>query len=143
MLGLWIAELVAEFYILKEEFFSGEKARTRVLKAYIIVPIIVFGVCVLFFSFISPMQKKNKTKDKMLSAVYLLKLEKETTGKFPDDLGSFSRRNPIHGDLTVDSWDHEIFYEKTENGEDFILISKGKDGKLHTEDDIVFHKQVK
>ncbi len=141
MLG-WIAELVAEFYILKEGFFSDKKARARIVKAYLIAPIIVAGTLILFFSFINPIQKQHATKDNMLATAYLLKLEKDATGEFPDDLGSFSRRNPTYGDLTIDSWDNEIFYEKTENGENFTLTSRGKDGKLHTEDDIVLHKQI-
>lgn len=136
MLGFGIAELLAELYIIKEDVFSGEKARTRVLKAYIIAPLIVFGACVLFFSFISPMQKRHQTKDTMLSAIYLLKLEKEATGAFPNEIGALARRNPTHGNITLDSWNNEILYQKTENGESFTLRSKGKDGILDTEDDI-------
>ncbi|WP_046758160.1 hypothetical protein [Kordia jejudonensis] len=143
MLGLGITEIIAEFYILKEDLFAGEISSKRVQKSYAIAFTVLFAVFILGligYSYIAPIQKANATKDTMLATTYLLKQEKEATGQFPDEIGRLARRNPTYGNLSVDSWDNEILYQKTENGENFILTSKGKDGILDTEDDIIMHK---
>ncbi|WP_430408673.1 hypothetical protein [Kordia sp.] len=132
----WIAEL----FLYKEELLSGEKARIRVWKAYIVAFVIIFIGVLVYISFISPMQKQHATHNKLRTISYYLLLEKERTNTFPDEILTIARRNLIDGDLTVDSWNNEILYQKTVNGEDYTLTSKGADGVLDTEDDIVIHK---
>ena len=129
----WLAEL----FLIKEEYFSGKKAKARVLSAYIIASLIILGIAFVFITFISPMKKQHDTKEKLLSISHLLVLEKEQTNTYPDEIGSIARRNPTYGDLTTDSWNNEIIYQKSENNQDFTLTSKGKDGVLGTEDDII------
>ncbi len=44
--------------------------------------------------------------------------------------------NPLRKKITLDYWNNEFYYEQKENGLGYVLISKGKDGILKTEDDI-------
>ena len=89
------------------------------------------------------MQNISTTKDTLQTITNLLKLEKEHAGQYPETIDGIIRRNPTQGDLSVDSWDNFIIYHKTENGENFELISKGKDGILATEDDISINTSLK
>ena len=78
----------------------------------------------------------NKTKEKIAEIVLILENEKEKNKIYPEKLNTIIRNNPLRKNLTLDYWRNEFFYEQQKNGQDYILISKGKDGILNTEDDI-------
>lgn len=105
-----------------------------VVVAYMIAPIIILSSFLLIYSFIKPMRNTRNTKDTLRTIVYLLKLEKEHSQQYPETIDGIARRNPTYGDLTVDSWDNAIIFQKAENGKSFTLISIGKDGILATDD---------
>jgi len=149
----WIVAFFGEIFIIFEEWkFYKKKKEVRayekenklpkkrmispLTQAFIVVPIIVVGVSFLFYSFVQPFQQERDTKDTLLAISYLLHQEKEQNGLFPENIIELSRKNPIYGDLTIDSWEQEIVYQKTKSGEAYTLMSKGKDGILNTDDDI-------
>lgn len=95
----------------------------------------------VFFSFYIPAHKENKTRDNLYGVAYLLMLEKKHTGTYPENLKNITRFDPGYPieEATKDYWNRDLYYTATENGQRYILASKGKDGKIHTEDDII-HK---
>lgn len=149
----WIIAFFGEVFIISEEWkFYKKKKEIRayekenklskkrmfspLTQAFAVVPIIIVAVSFLFYSFVKPAQQKRDTNDTLVSITYLLHQDKVQNGVYPEDIIELSRKNPIHGDLTIDGWEQEIIYQKIENGDAYTLVSKGKDGVLNTDDDI-------
>ena len=78
----------------------------------------------------------KKTVEKMTEIERILEKEKSSFGIYPEKLNTIIRNNPLRKNITSDYWNNEFFYEQNENGISYVLISKGKDGILKTEDDI-------
>ncbi len=60
----------------------------------------------------------------------------EKFGKYPTDLNELIGNNPLRQDWKKDAWNREYEFKITENGQGFLIISVGSDGKLKTGDDI-------
>ncbi|NRD23881.1 hypothetical protein HNV10_11545 [Winogradskyella litoriviva] len=101
----------------------------------IIVIIIVLLKFIIGFFFFSDVGDK-KTLEKMEAIELILEKEKADIGSYPNELKTIIRNNPLRKDITIDFWGNEFFYKLKENEQDYILISKGKDGILKTEDDV-------
>ncbi len=71
----------------------------------------------------------------IVRALNKYKKEKE---HYPEDLQTLISRNPIRSRWISDAWGQTYHYEITNDKENFKLISKGKDGTLGTEDDLIF-----
>jgi amino acid transporter len=79
---------------------------------------------------------EKKTIEKITEIELILEKEKSSSGNYPEKLNTIIRNNPFRKNITSDYWDNEFFYEQKKNGSAYVLISKGKDGILNTEDDI-------
>lgn len=82
------------------------------------------------------------TTQKLAEIELILENEKNAFGIYPEKLNVIIRNNPFRENLITDFWNNEFFYEQTENGYSYILISKGKDGILNTDDDINGNKDA-
>lgn len=60
------------------------------------------------------------------------------SGKYPPDISTIIGGIPVRAGWKTDEWGESYIYEITNNGQDFKLLSKGKDRILGTEDDIAF-----
>ncbi|MFL0354813.1 hypothetical protein [Xanthomarina sp. GH4-25] len=78
----------------------------------------------------------KKTTEKIAEIELILENEKSSLGIYPEKLNIIIRNNPLRKNITSDYWNNEFFYEQIENGLGYVLISKGKDGIIKTEDDI-------
>ncbi|MEY8848598.1 hypothetical protein AB9K26_07270 [Psychroserpens sp. XS_ASV72] len=96
---------------------------------------ILFLVAIPIIYFILPNGNKV-TLEKIAEIQMILEKEKNDLESYPANLTDIIRNNPLRKDITLDYWKNEFFYEQTENGMGFVLISKGKDGILGTDDDI-------
>lgn len=147
------AELLAELLLLFEDlkFWKKKKARRKfekengLPKRRMIYPsdkveIIVILLIILIGTFYYHVYYKNfkqeNTEIKMSKIELLLENEKKFFNKFPNKLSVIIRNNPFNKDITKDDWDNDFLYETSNNGLNYILISKGKDATLNTEDDI-------
>ena len=156
----WLVAFFGEVFIISEEwkFYKKKKERrayekenklskkrmfSPVTHAFAVVPIVIVAVSFLFYSFVKPAQQERDTKDTLLSITYLLHQDKVQNDVYPENIIELSRKNPIHGDLTIDAWKQEIIYQKAENGKAYLLTSKGKDGILDTVDDITMSSNKK
>ena len=81
-------------------------------------------------------QDHSHTKMQITKIDNLLTAEKKQFKSYPKALESIIRNNPIYKDITKDAWYNEFHYSVSEDGLNYTLVSKGKDGVLNTEDDI-------
>ena len=86
--------------------------------------------------------RTKKTTEKIAEIELILENENSSLGIYPEKLNIIIRNNPLRKNIITDYWNNEFFYEQIENGLGYILISKGKDGILKTEDDINGNKNL-
>ncbi|WP_397363364.1 type II secretion system protein GspG [Olleya sp. R77988] len=102
------------------------------LKVFLgLIPLFIFIYFIFFRN-----QNLNKTEQQITTINKLLKAEKEAFSVYPKTLKIIIRNNPLYKDITKDAWENEIHYSISEDGLNYTLISKGKDGILNTKDDI-------
>ena len=106
-------------------------------KQFIIIFIIFIPVCFVFIFFISIGENEKKTEKRMMKVSKLLEAEKKQFGKFPSELKTIIRNNPLRKGLELDNWKTPFLYTISEDGKNYQLISLGGDGKLGTKDDIL------
>jgi hypothetical protein len=82
----------------------------------------------------------TKTKNNLNKVKIILQKEKNDLGNYPKVLHAIIRGKPSRQNSIIDYWNNEFYYEQTNNGQGYILFSKGKDGLLNTEDDILPEK---
>jgi len=107
-------------------------------KQFFILFLIFIPVCFLFFLFTSLGKNEEKTEKIIENVSNLLEEEKKQFGKYPSELKTIIRNNPLRKGLELDSWKTPFVYSVSENGINYILVSKGGDRKLNTKDDISY-----
>lgn len=101
-----------------------------------VIIIIVITSLIIYQLFFSSKINNNRTLRKIVKVELLLESEKDKFNRYPIQLNKIIRNNPTLQDVIYDYWNNEFFYKQTENGQDYILISKGKDGEINTKDDV-------
>lgn len=91
-------------------------------------------VSILFFSSYIPMKRAQHTEEKLFSLAIDLYFEKEDTNEYPYDINCFV--NTSNNNALIDGWGNALIYDRLDNGKEYLLLSKGKDGVLFTDDDI-------
>ncbi len=150
---MWFAELFAELLLFFEDlkFWNKKRARRRYEKEnnlpkkimiypsdrIYVIAIIVLAISggLLMFVF-SRNIKEDRTIKKLTKIENLLEAEKKKYKVYPSELSMVIRNNPLHKNLLTDAWDNSFHYKSYDNGLDYVVFSRGKDGKLHTDDDI-------
>ncbi|NHN24325.1 hypothetical protein FIA58_001445 [Flavobacterium jejuense] len=79
----------------------------------------------------------KKVQEELSKVIALLDKEKESMGFYPKELTEIIRNNPLHKNITIDLWGNAYHYKSINNGSTYILLSKGRDGILNTDDDII------
>jgi hypothetical protein len=76
----------------------------------------------------------------MYDIISVLYHEFQDTNEYPYDISYIEHilRSHEEGNPLKDDWGNSIFYERNEDKKGFVLISKGKDGVLFTDDDLDF-----
>ncbi|WP_046758159.1 type II secretion system protein GspG [Kordia jejudonensis] len=112
----------------------------RKLVSYTSISIFVL-ISTLFLSSYIPFRKYKVTEDTLFTCTVLLILEKEDTNEYPFDIECFRHENRFNTkDVVTDAWGNTFFYEHINDGKDFVIFSKGKDGIAFTDDDIYTKK---
>jgi len=111
----------------------------RKVISFVFIGIFLF-ISVTFFSSYVPWQKEKMTLDSLYTVRALLYFEKEGANEYPIDIECFRYQNQFDvKNVLTDSWGNTFHYGVLDNGKDYILFSKGKDGIAFTEDDINVH----
>ncbi len=146
-------DLIANLLSLKMDFDFWKKKKARrkferennLPKKIMIHPIWkMFGFIMIFViitktligHFFLSDYKKNKTIKKISKIELILEKQKKDIGTYPRELNTIIRNNPLRKNITKDYWNNNFYYELTENGKNYILISMGKDEIMNTKDDI-------
>lgn len=138
----WIQDLI--FWRKKKKRRKFEKRHNLPKKRMInpldkLVGILLFLVVVLYiiyYVFFSSIIGNKKTLNKIVEIELKLEAEVDKFGKYPKELKGIIRNNPLLKDIIHDYWNNEFYYKQLDNGKKYSLISKGKDGKLFTKDDV-------
>jgi general secretion pathway protein G len=148
-----ILSTLAEFGLIREDFkhhrkiSKKEKAdgKKRPFQRYFLQPssIVVIIVLVvgsasafLFFSYQRASIFPEKTKNEIAEMTERMEKWNERFGKYPADLKELIGNNPMRQDWKTDSWNRPYQYSITENGNGYLIVSAGSDGKFQTNDDI-------
>ena len=107
-------------------------------KQFFIIFLIFIPVTSLFVFFTSFGKSEEKTEQIMAKVSKLLEEEKKQFGKYPSELKSIIRNNPLRKSLELDSWKTPFVYTISKDGKSYKLISTGGDRKLNTKDDISY-----
>jgi uncharacterized membrane protein len=119
----------------KEDF---EKSVVSSIKAVFFTIIITTIAIVGFFYFSQSYFKNEDTKKDCEEIVMALNSYKKDLSNYPKNLDSLIGNNPLRKGWKKDRWNNDYYYKVLNLNKNFILISKGKDQKLFTKDDIVF-----
>jgi general secretion pathway protein G len=154
-----MGEIIAELLLLWEDlkFWKKKKARRKfekennLPKKFLIHPsllvlliavgfIIIVRIAIGIF-YVSD-NGLTETTEQINEIVSILEQEKSELGIYPQELKNIIRNNPLRQNITSDLWNNEFHYEQLDNGQSYVLKSKGQDGILGTEDDIDGRKNL-
>jgi hypothetical protein len=124
-----------------EPRFQKKEATWAVVILLVIIPLCLF---VSFSAMLSVaswysnnyMRRKATIEEghKIISAI---QSHHSHAGKYPVDTLTIIKGIPVRAGWETDEWGESYVYEIVDDGQDFRLLSKGKDRILGTEDDIV------
>jgi hypothetical protein len=150
LIPLWFPHIIIMIWALfdifdKIEKRDGKKSATRYLAFSLLIVVILFPLTLTLLTtglfkgaeFITnEYVNEDRTKEEMNKISTELSLYKNYYGVLPENYESFIRRKPIWGSWKADSWKKPYKYELIDSV-NYRLISAGKDGIYHNEDDII------
>jgi hypothetical protein len=147
-----VSEIIAEILEIYSDIKHWFKVRKRrkfekennLPKKRMISPMNKIWIAILVISIPLLFLRYNRFKDqdfaitlnKIIEIKLLLEAEKKQFGFYPKELKNIIRNNPLRKKITTDSWKNEFVYTISKDSLNYTLISKGKDRKLNTSDDI-------
>ena len=141
---------VTDIYMKLEKIEGRGKAIRNLIFSIIIMVILIPAVIYLLFISISiggryienELLNLNRTENEMKKISIALENYYDYYKKYPTDYEAFVRTKPIWSDWATDCWGNRFRYFQNDSN-DFKLISKGKDGKFDTEDDLTMTNEKK
>jgi len=134
----------------KESFFTelmiwllSKSFRETVRRTFLyllcsILAVVVLSIGITFLG--SSAFSGRETEKKCMHVVEYLNKYKSHSKNFPADLEQMTGNSPERREWIKDGWGNPLLYSVTDSGNNFLLISKGKDGKENTKDDLKFNK---
>jgi hypothetical protein len=152
MIELIVSTLV-EFGLIREDYKHQKRiskkekddGRKRPMQKFfmqpsvLIITIIAVITCIssfLFFTYQSRSIYPEKTKNEVFEMSDRMENWYEKFAKYPVDLNELIGNNPIRQEWQTDAWNRAYKFEITNDGNGYLIISAGSDGKFGTEDDI-------
>jgi TM2 domain-containing membrane protein YozV len=90
-------------------------------------------------------ERHSKPEATRAEAVEIVRVLEEFRGgarAYPDELEIVIGQRPLRAGWRADEWGHPYRYTVEEDGQSFELVSAGPDGRLDTEDDLVFRGEM-
>ena len=154
-----MGEIIAELLLLWKDlkFWKKKKARRKfekennLPKKFLIRPSLLVLLIAVGFIIVARIAIRifyvsdngmTETTEQLNKIESILEQEKSELGIYPQELKNIIRNNPLRQNITSDLWNNEFHYEQLENGQSYVLKSKGQDGILGTEDDIDGRKNL-
>ncbi|HXA02589.1 MAG TPA: type II secretion system protein GspG, partial [Cytophagaceae bacterium] len=123
---------------LHSESFRKLVRKTLIYSLGVILAVVILSVGISLLG--SSVFAEKETEKKCINTVEYLNKYKSHSNSFPADLEKMTGNSPVRREWIKDGWGNPLIYSVTENGNNFLLISKGKDSKENTEDDLKFNK---
>jgi general secretion pathway protein G len=148
-----ILTTLAEFGLIREDYKhqkriskkEKEDGTKRPIQKYFLQPsalifiaVLVIGSisAILFFTYQRTSVFPENTEKEISEMRDRMENWNETIGHYPTGLNELIGNSPMRQSWKKDAWNREYEFTITENGENFLIISAGSDGKFGTEDDI-------
>jgi hypothetical protein len=103
-----------------------------------IASIVILGFIIEFIG--QDYFKSRRTKKEMVEITEALNKYKYHLDNYPEDLDKLIGNNPLRREWLSDEWNQNYRYNVATDGQNFSLISQGKDSQERTSDDLVFNK---
>ncbi|MCB4806830.1 type II secretion system protein GspG [Tamlana sp. 62-3] len=149
----FIITTLAEIGLLREDFKHQKRIRAkekqdgvkRPFQKYALQPSVLLFLCCfvlvvassqLFFTYQRKFVFPKKTKKEIAEMSARAESYKSHFGKYPATINELIANSPMRQSWKTDAWDRPYQYIVTNNGNKFIIISAGPDGKFNTNDDI-------
>lgn len=121
--------------------FELKEAMWAILLLLVVVPVCLFvafsGMFALGQWYSNKHLKAAATIEEGNTMASAIHRYHKRTGKYPTDISTLMGNIPVRSSWRTDGWG-ELYVYELEDGGSLRLLSKGKDGILGTEDDIVF-----
>lgn len=122
--------------------FSKKEAVWTIVILLVLIPAALFfafsGMLSLGKWYSDKYMKPTATIEEVSEIASAIHRYYKSSGRYPEDIYALIVGIPVRSGWKTDSWGEPYIYEVVEEGQNFRLLSKGKDRKLGTEDDIVF-----
>ncbi|KJD31817.1 hypothetical protein PK35_13810 [Tamlana nanhaiensis] len=149
----FIITTLAEFGLIREDFKHQKRIRAkekqdgvkRPFQKYALQPSALLFLCcfvlvvvssIVFFAYQRKAIFPKKTKKEIAEMSGRVEAFKAHFNTYPNTINELIGNNPMRQSWKTDAWDRAYQYTITNNGNKFIIISAGYDGKFHTKDDI-------
>lgn len=120
--------------------FNRKEALWIVVLLLVIIPlsvgVMLFGVLKTLNWYSHNYGLAKSTRAEGAKIVRALESYRENEDHYPENLNKLLEGRPIRNGWLTDQWGMPYTYSVSEKGQSYILISKGKDQALSTEDDI-------
>ena len=123
---------------LHSESFKKTIRKTLLYSLGAILAVVVLSIGITLVG--TSVFNEKDTEKKCMNVVEYLNKYKSHSNTFPADLEKMIGNSPVRREWIKDGWGNPLIYSVTDNGNDFLLQSKGKDGKENTSDDLKFNK---
>lgn len=127
--------------------FDKKEAVWAVVLLIVVIPacllVTFFGMFSLFQWYSNSFIKLNTTIEEGNAITYSIENYHKDFGKYPSNISTLVEGRPVRASWKKDGWGESYVYEVVNDGQNFTLISKGKDRSLGTEDDLVFKNSNK
>ncbi len=122
--------------------FSKKEAVWAIVILLVLIPVAFFLVFTGMLSigqwYTDKYVKPNTTVEEGYNIASAIHRYHRSSGEYPTDIYTLIGNTPVRSGWKTDSWGEPYIYELEKDGQNFKLLSKGKDRILGTEDDIVF-----
>lgn len=149
----FISTTFAEFALIYQDYKHRKRIRKREkedgikrpVQKYLFQPsaiavMVVLGIgcisAVIFFTYQRMTFFPEKTKKEISEISERMEKWKVHYGAYPGQLNELIGNSPLQQDWSKDAWDRDYTYTVTGNGNGFLIVSAGSDGKFGTKDDI-------
>lgn len=132
----WRTELYQFLLLVKEK-----RVMNGLWKVFFPALVIVTVVTSLAYYLGNSYWQRRHTQTEIGQISLALERYKNELKGYPEKLGVLIGNNPLNRDWENDGWGNNYSYEVASDKQKFSLISKGKDGILHTNDDMIAKKE--
>ena len=122
--------------------YEKKEAIWAILLFFVIIPacffVLIFGSISLWTWYQNNYILKREILQEGTSIAAAIEKYHYDLGHYPSNVSALISGKPVRSEWYTDNWSQPYYYRVSSNGNNYILISKGRDRTLGTQDDIIF-----